>query len=88
MFYTHTSPEYLTSDVISNGVVHCFSTRHGGVSTGCLASLNLGTHRGDDWNNVYENYRRLGSAVNSTFPILPAKRILSTFGTCLIPTSG
>ena len=66
MFQTHISPEYLTSDVISNGVVHCFSTRHGGVSTGCLASLNLGTHRGDDWNNVYENYRRLGSAVGFT----------------------
>ena len=66
MFQTHISPEYLTSDVISNGVVHCFSTRHGGVSTGCLASLNLGTHRGDDWNNVYENYRRLGAAVGFT----------------------
>ena len=66
MFYTHTSPEYLTSDVISDGVVHCFSTRRGGVSTGYLASLNLGTHRGDDWNNVYENYRRLGAAVGFT----------------------
>ena len=66
MFQTHISPEYLTSDVISNGVVHCFSTRRGGVSTGCLASLNLGTHRGDDWNHVYENYRRLGSAVGFT----------------------
>lgn len=63
MFQTHTTPEYLTSDAISGAVVHCFSTRRGGVSTGYLASLNLGTHRGDDWNNVYENYRRLGSAV-------------------------
>ncbi len=63
MFYTHTSPEYLTSDVITGDAVHCFSTRRGGVSAGYLESLNLGVHRGDDWNNVYENYRRLGQAV-------------------------
>ena len=63
MFHTYTNPEYLTSDLISGAVVHCFSTRRGGVSTGCLESLNLGVHRGDDWENVYENYRRLGAAV-------------------------
>ena len=66
MFHTHSSPEYLTSDAITGGVVHCFSTRHGGVSSGYLSSLNLGVHRGDDWNNVYENYRRLGAAVGFT----------------------
>ena len=66
MFHTHTHPEYLTSDLISGAVVHCFSTRRGGVSTGYLDSLNLGIHRGDDWNNVYENYRRLGAAVGFT----------------------
>ena len=66
MFTTHYQPEYLTSDAITGEVVHCFSTRHGGVSTGYLSSLNLGTHRGDDWNNVYENYRRLGAAVGFT----------------------
>lgn len=63
MFQTHFNPEYLTSDVFSPGVRHCFTTRRGGVSTGCLASLNLGIHRGDDWQNVYENYRLLGQAV-------------------------
>ena len=63
MFHTHTPPEYLTSDAITGNVVHCFSTRQGGVSSGYLSSLNLGVHRGDDWNNVYENYRRLGAAV-------------------------
>ena len=66
MFETHLHPEYLSSDVISGGVVHCFSTRRGGVSTGCLSSLNLGIHRGDDWERVYENYRRLGAAVGFT----------------------
>ena len=66
MFETHKHPEYLTSDQITGNVVHCFSTRRGGVSAGYLESLNLGVHRGDDWNNVYENYRRLGAAVGFT----------------------
>ena len=54
--------EYLTADTLS-GCVHCFSTRFGGVSVGALASLNLGTHRGDKPENVRENYRILGDAV-------------------------
>ena len=66
MFETHFNPEYLTSSVIGSGAVHCFSTRRGGVSTGCLGSLNLGVHRGDEWDRVYENYRRLGAAVGFT----------------------
>lgn len=66
MFETHKHPEYLTSDQITGNVVHCFSTRRGGVSAGYLESLNLGVHRGDDWKNVYENYRRLGAAVGFT----------------------
>ena len=53
--------EYLTAEEIS--VPHCFSTRYGGVSEGCLASLNLGIHRGDSPENVLENYRILGAAV-------------------------
>lgn len=54
--------EYLTTDTL-RGCAHCFSTRFGGVSEGALASLNLGTHRGDKPENVCENYRRLGGAV-------------------------
>ena len=54
--------EYLTADALE-GSIHCFSTRHGGVSEGALASLNLGTHRGDRPENVRENYRILGAAV-------------------------
>jgi len=52
--------EFLRSDAL--GAVHCFSTRFGGVSGGCLSSLNLGIHRGDRPRNVLENYRRLASA--------------------------
>lgn len=55
--------EYLTSDVLQGQIVHCFSTRLGGVSQGYLSSLNLGVHRGDAPENVRENYRILGDAV-------------------------
>ena len=61
-FTTHYNPEYLSSSLL-DGAVHCFSTRHGGVSAGHLASLNLGIHRGDLRENVFENYRILGNAV-------------------------
>ena len=42
---------------------HGFSTRYGGVSAGPLSSLNLGFGRGDDPDNVRENWRRFGEAV-------------------------
>lgn len=53
--------EYLTAEGIS--VPHGFTTRLGGVSTGYLASLNLGMHRGDAPANVEENFRILGNAI-------------------------
>lgn len=40
-------------------VKHGFTTRQGGVSTGCFESLNLSFSRGDDPAAVTENYRRL-----------------------------
>lgn len=63
-FETHRTGnlEYLTAPLLA-GTPHCFSTRFGGVSSGALASLNLGVHRGDEPKNVLENYRRLGAAV-------------------------
>lgn len=53
--------EYLQSSLLDTP--HCFSTRFGGVSEGFLASLNLGAHRGDQPENVWENYRILGENV-------------------------
>lgn len=44
-------------------VPHAFTTRLGGVSEGCLASLNLGIHRGDSIENVRKNYEILGNAL-------------------------
>ena len=54
-----------TSDAISaaGGVVHAFTTRHGGVSPAPFDSLNLADHHGDSSENLLENYRRLGAAV-------------------------
>ncbi len=41
-------------------IAHGFTTRDGGVSQGHLASLNLGTHRGDKPENVMKNYEIMG----------------------------
>ncbi len=40
-------------------VRHGFSTRLGGVSSGIYESMNLGYRRGDDPENVAENFRRI-----------------------------
>lgn len=46
------------------GVVkHGFSTRLGGVSTGCYASMNLSFTRGDEEARVRENFRRIAEAI-------------------------
>lgn len=45
------------------GVKHGCSTRVGGVSEGCFASMNLGFSRGDSDENVLENYDRLCNAM-------------------------
>lgn len=52
---------YMTAPTIP--YIHCFTSRKGGVSTGCLESLNLGENRGDDEENVRENYRRVLEAL-------------------------
>ena len=44
-------------------VYHGFSTRLGGVSEGCYASMNLSLDRGDDPEAVRENFRRIGNAI-------------------------
>ena len=53
--------EYLTAEGIS--VPHCFTTRLGGVSRGYLDSLNIGLHRGDDPENVRQNFQILADAM-------------------------
>ena len=55
------SLEYLVADGITAS--HGFTTRLGGVSEGSLSSLNIGIHRGDQWENVLKNYEILGNAL-------------------------
>ena len=53
--------EYLAAEGIP--APHAFTTRRGGVSKGHRESLNLALHRGDEPENVAENYRILGKAL-------------------------
>ena len=56
---------YLTFEALEAEpwLVHAFSTRLGGVSRGDIGSMNLSFERGDDPDNVRENYRRIADAV-------------------------
>lgn len=45
------------------GFIHGFSTRLGGVSREHLSSMNLSFSRGDQEENVRENFRRIGTAI-------------------------
>lgn len=59
---------YHASSVLENkAIVHGFSTRVGGVSEGCFASLNLRISgpQPDDRAKVEENYRRFCAAVGA-----------------------
>ena len=59
---------YLCFPVLDNtGLVKSlFSTRDGGVSSGCWRSMNLSFTRGDDPEAVHENYRRIAEIFAST----------------------
>ncbi len=55
---------YYSVEIIDNeGVKTCFSTKHGGVSTGHLSTMNLSRTHGDDNTNVDKNYDILCEAV-------------------------
>ena len=54
--------EYLVAEGIS--VPHCFTTRHGGVSTGSKTSLNLAYGGGDTMENVHANLRILAKELD------------------------
>ena len=54
------------SQLNAGGAVHGFSTRLGGVSRGCLASLNWDRSGRVRLPSVRENFRRFGDAVGLT----------------------
>src|SRR3954469_4013937 len=70
MLQRRTAPNgiaYYASPLLERvGVTHAFSTRLGGVSAAPFDSLNLGNPNGcavqDDYEHVWENYRRLQAA--------------------------
>ena len=45
-------------------VTHAFSTRLGGVSKGCYATMNFSKTRGDNEDDVTENYRRMAAVLD------------------------
>lgn len=65
---------FLTFNALSEipNVIHAFSTRMGGVSKGEFTSMNLSFGRGDDDDNVIENYKLLCAAVGVPFESLTA----------------
>ena len=57
-------PYFVFDNLENTGLVrHGFSTRLGGVSEGCLSSMNLSFTRGDDPEKVRENFRRMGMVI-------------------------
>lgn len=65
---------YLTYNSLSeiNFISHAFSTRLGGVSTGEFDSMNLAFNRGDNPDNVTENYKRLCKSAGFDYKSLVA----------------
>ena len=51
---------------------HAFSTRLGGVSTGEFTSMNLAFNRGDEYENVIQNYKIFCNAAGFDFNTLVA----------------
>lgn len=67
---------YMTSGKIKT--VHAFTTRFGGVSSGVFESLNLAENRGDNEENVRENYRRLRNALGISGGMVFSKQVHGT----------
>lgn len=64
------------------GLVHGFSDRQGGVSTGRFSSLNLGSRWGDEPDRVAENLRRLAAA--GGFPPAALRTVRQVHGTTVV----
>lgn len=65
---------YLTYNSLSeiNFINHAFSTRLGGVSEGEFTSMNMAFNRGDNPENVTENYKRICKSAGFDFESLTA----------------
>ena len=58
--------KYLTFSSLEKypDLFHCFTTRLGGVSDGCYASMNLGMSTDDNIENIYKNYEILADSLS------------------------
>ncbi len=68
------SVPYLTYNSLSEikFIKHGFSTRLGGVSKGIFSTMNLAFNRGDNKEDVMENYRRICDSIGLDFNTLVA----------------
>ena len=71
---TRTAGELLYLADESIKTPHAFTSRLGGVSSGKLASLNLGISRGDCPENLLENYRRITRVLGTKIEDLALSR--------------
>lgn len=55
-----------------NFIKHGFSTRLGGVSKGIFSTMNLALNRGDNIEDVLENYKRLSNSIGVDYNTLVA----------------
>lgn len=49
------------------GIKHAFTSKTGGVSQGIFASMNMSFSRGDNEENVLENYKRICNAIGTDY---------------------
>ena len=68
------SVPYLTYDSLSEitFINHAFSTKHGGVSEGDFESMNFAFNRGDNPDNVTQNYKRFCQSAGFEYETLTA----------------
>lgn len=64
----YTIPQFTATGLVTHG----FTTRDGGISSGCYRSLNLGLHVGDDPRSVVENRRLVCQSLGMDFTKLVA----------------
>jgi len=69
-----------------SGLVHGFTDREGGVSTGCYATLNMASKWGDDTDAVAENRRRV--AARAGFGIDRLRTAQQVHGTAVVRATG
>lgn len=60
---------YLTFPALEESRIteHAFSTRMGGASEGCFATMNFSFTRGDNPSHVLENYKRMAGILNTDY---------------------